>query len=83
MDTLITILIQFTVGAPGEVFVFDVAAFDEAGNQQAAIWNINELSNSAAEREVCKYMHMIQKLESNNCHDWCLYFRGKSISPYR
>ena len=34
------------------MFVFSVAAFDQAGNQQAALWNVNEIDENATEKEV-------------------------------
>lgn len=32
--------------------MFNVAAFDQAGNQQAALWNVNEVDENATEKEV-------------------------------
>lgn len=32
--------------------MLNVTAFDQAGNQQAALWNVNEVDESATEKEV-------------------------------
>ena len=47
-----SVLTQNAFGAPGEVLEFNVAAFDQAGNQQAALWNVNEDDENATEKEV-------------------------------
>ena len=48
--------IQIAKGAPGEVFLFNVTAIDQAGNQQAAVWNVNKVDENETENEVNKYI---------------------------
>ena len=36
--------------------MFNVTAFDQAGNLQAALWNINEVDENATEKEVIKLL---------------------------